>query len=149
MPYVNYGVLALGSANKSYLEKKLKLQKWAVRTISNRHYRSHSGPLFHKYGILNIYDVYVELGVFMYKYYNDLLPKIFKDFFTQRSDIHNYYTRNSENYNHTKNKKVFTDRAVRTTGPILWDSINDLAKNSNSLKHFRQNLKTNYILSYN
>ena len=63
-----------------------------------------------------MYDVYnVELGVFMYKYYNDLLPKIFKDFFTQRSDVHNYYTRNSENYNHTKNKKVFTDRADRTT----------------------------------
>ena len=69
MPYVIYGVLAWGSANKSYLEKIYKLQKWAVRTISNSHYRSHSGPLFHKYGILNKYDVYnVELGVFMYKY---------------------------------------------------------------------------------
>ena len=94
---------------------------------------------FFKYEILNIYDVYnVELGVFMYKDYNDLLLKIFKDFFTQRSDVNNNYTRNSENCNHRKNKKVFTDHAVRTTGPILWDSINDLAKNANSLKHFRQ-----------
>ena len=47
---------------------------------------------------------------------------------------------------HTRNKKVFTDRAVRTTGPILWDSINNLAKNANSLKHFRQKLN---ILSNN
>ena len=85
----------------------------------------------------------------MYKYYNDLLPKIFKDFFTKRSDIHNYYTRNCENLDHTKNKKVFTDRAVRTTGPILWDSISDLAKNANSLKHFRQQLKSTYISLYN
>ena len=31
MPYVIYGVLAWGSANKSYLEKNDKLQKWAVK----------------------------------------------------------------------------------------------------------------------
>ena len=42
------------------------LQKWALRTISNSHYRAHTDPLFVKYNVLNVYDMYkLETGVFM------------------------------------------------------------------------------------
>ena len=45
--------------------------------------------LFQKHDILNIYDSYkLELGVFMYKYFNGLLPMSFNAFFTKLSDIH-------------------------------------------------------------
>ena len=48
-----------------------------------------------------IYDSYkLELGVFMYKYFNGLLPMSFNTFFTKLSDIHNYDTRNKSNYIH-------------------------------------------------
>ena len=47
LPYINYGILIWGKACKTYLEKIHKLQKWAVRIISNSHYRSHSA-LFSK-----------------------------------------------------------------------------------------------------
>ena len=150
LPYVNYGILVWGSACKMYLEKLHKLQKWAVRSISNSHYRSHSKPLFYKYNILNIYDAYkLEVGVFMYKYFSGSLPNIFDDFFTKRSDIHNYHTRNSNNYNQTRNKKVFSDQAVRTTGPILWNSLNDHLKNVTSVNHFRNKYKATLLLTYN
>ena len=66
LPYINYGILIWGKACKTYLEKIHKFQKWAVRIISNSHYRSHSA-LFQKHDILNVYDSYkLELGVFMY-----------------------------------------------------------------------------------
>ena len=82
LPYINYGILILGKACKAYLEKIHKLQKRAVRIISNSHYRSHSAPLFQKHDILNVYDSYkLELGVFMYKYFNGLLPMSFNTFF--------------------------------------------------------------------
>ena len=51
LPYINYGILIWGKACKTYLEKIHKLQKWAVRIISNSHYRSHSAPLFQKHDI--------------------------------------------------------------------------------------------------
>ena len=35
LPYINYGILIWGKACKTYLEKIHKLQKWAVRIISN------------------------------------------------------------------------------------------------------------------
>ena len=64
-----------------------------------------------------------EVGVFMYKCFIDSLPKPFDDFFTEQSDIHNYHTRNQ-----TRNKKVFTDQAVQTTGPILWNAMMIISK---------------------
>ena len=42
LPYINYGILIWRKACKTYLEKIHKLQNWAVRIISNSHYRSHS-----------------------------------------------------------------------------------------------------------
>ena len=44
-------------------------------------------------------------------------------FFTKLSDIYTNDTRNKSNYSPTRNKKVFADKAIRTTGPILWNSI--------------------------
>ena len=65
-PYLNYGILIWGRTCKSYLDTLIKLQKWAIRTITNSHYRSHTGPLFAKSNLLNVTDMYtLELGVFM------------------------------------------------------------------------------------
>ena len=52
LPYINYGVLIWGNTCKIYLNKIFKLQKWAIRTISNSYYRSHTGSLFSKFNIL-------------------------------------------------------------------------------------------------
>ena len=85
LPYINYGILLWGSGWRTDVDKIHKLQKWAVRTISNTHYWSHSEPLFLKYDILNVYDAYkLEVGVFMYKYFIGLLSKIFDGLFTKK-----------------------------------------------------------------
>ncbi len=42
--------------------------------------------------------------------YNKILPKSFNDFFTTRSEVHNYHTRNRNNYNHTRNKKFLATK---------------------------------------
>ena len=52
LPYVNYSIIVWGNTYHSYMDKIFKLQKWAVRTISNSHYRSHSAPLFQSLNIL-------------------------------------------------------------------------------------------------
>ena len=45
-PYLSYGILIWGNTCNSYLDKLVKLQKWAIRIVSKSHYRSHSGSLF-------------------------------------------------------------------------------------------------------
>ena len=112
-PYLNYGILVWGNTCKTYLDKLIKLQKWAVRIISNSHYRSHSKPLFSRYNLLNVEDMYsLELGVFMFKYSINELPHIYVNYFSKRSDIHNYQTRHKDDLNLTNNKKVFSDHSI-------------------------------------
>ena len=106
-------------------------------------------PLFQKHNILNVYDSYtLELGVFMYQYINGSLPISFNAFFTKLSDIHNYDTRNKSNYNPTRNKKVFADKAIRTMGPILWNLLDKNIKKSKSTNHFRKLYKSSLISNY-
>ena len=97
LPYLSYDILLWGNIWKSYLDKIVKLQKRAIRTVSNSHYRSHSGPLFAK--CLTVTDMYsLELGVFMYNFSINDLPVALRDYFHKRSDIHDYPTRRINNY---------------------------------------------------
>ena len=150
LPYLNYGILIWGNTCKTYLDKLIKLQKWAVRVISNSHYRSHANPLFQKYNILNVEDMHsLELGVFMYKYSINDLPYTFHNYFSKRSDIHDYQTRFKDDLNLTNNKKVFSDQSIRTSGPILWNSLNKNLKCLPSIKSFRKQFKSKLISKYN
>jgi len=149
LPYLNYGILIWGNTCKTYLDKLIKLQKWAIRTVSNSHYRSHSRPLFVKYNVLTVDDMYLlELGVFMFRFFKNELPAVFNDYFTKRNDIHNYQTRHTNNFNLTHNKKVFADHSIRTSGPIFWNSLDKTIKTSNSSKHLRNQLKQKLISNY-
>ena len=148
-PYLNYAILIWGNTCKSYLDKIIKLQKWAIRTISKSHYRDHTAPLFAKNNILTVTDTHtLELGVFMFKYHINDLPVVFNDYFKKRSDIHDYQTRHVNDLNTAFNKKSFTDNAIRTSGPLLWNSLSFKIKESKSVKQFRNNLKQNIILNY-
>ena len=94
LPYPSDGILVWGNTSKSYLDKLIKLQKWAIRTISNSYYRSHTGPLLAKCNVLTISDMYtLELRVFMYRFSIDDLPVAFKNYFSKRFDVHEYPTR--------------------------------------------------------
>ena len=53
--------------------------------MSNSHYLSQSAPLFKKYSLLNVYDIYLlEVCTFMYKEFNNKLPDIFHKYFNQQ-----------------------------------------------------------------
>ena len=75
----------------------------------------------------------LEVGVFMYQYFQNLLLSYFNTFFSKRSDIHDYHTRNRSNFNQTRNKKKFADKTIRTTSPSTWNSIADKIKKAISM----------------
>ena len=100
LPYLNYGILLWGSAYKKHVDKILKIQKRAIRIISNSSYSCHTiKPLFEKYETLDIYDMYKkELYIFMYKHHNGLLPSAFDSLFTNLGSSHSYNARKTDNY---------------------------------------------------
>ena len=65
-----------------------------------------------------------------------------------RSDIHNYLTRHGNNLNLTKNKKTFSDHSVRTSGPRLWNALENSLKTLKSVKRFRKHFKKKLISNY-
>ena len=78
----------------------------------------------------------------MYRFSTNDLPTAFKDFFSRRSQVHDYQTRHVNNFSITNNnnKKSFSDRAIRTHGPILWNSLNKSVKGTNTIKQFRKKI---------
>ena len=133
------------------MDKVFKLQKKALRIISNSHYLSHSAPLFKEYNLLNVYDTYeLELTSFMYKHFTGQLPGVFNDYFTKHIDIkcHRYSTRKTEDYKVCRSKTEFANKTMRNIGPKKWNSIHENIKTSKSIKTFRSNIKENLMSNY-
>ena len=146
LPYVNYGILIWGNTYKVYLDTIFKLQKWAIKTISLGHYRGHTGPLFKKHYVLNVFDTFkLELEVFMYKHQTNSFHRRFQiislnivksiTILQEMPKINSIY----------KAKKVFADRAIRVTGPTLWNSLDSKLKYCKTDKHFRNEFKSSLV----
>ena len=91
-PLLIYSIEVWGSSCKTYLQCLWKLQKRCVRLISCSPYRAHKKRIFTQVGILSkLYDMKVLL--FVYKFLNVKLPKVFENFFITNNLYHSYSTR--------------------------------------------------------
>ena len=91
LPHLNYGILTWGATTK-HLQK---LQKWAIRTITNSKYNAHTEPLFKKLDLLKICDLYKVKAIKLYfKYQNNFLLSYFNGIFTFMQPPQEYQTRN-------------------------------------------------------
>ena len=81
-----------------------------------------------------------------FRHFTNKLPNGFRNSFSKQAECHKYLTRNANDYTLTRNKKVFSDQIVRTSGPILWNSLHHNFKMSKTVKYFRNQLK-NYLIS--
>ena len=149
LPYLNYGLLAWGNAHQNILDKLLLLQKRAVRIISQADFRAHTNPFFYDNNILKVKDLYLlQLGQFMYKNTNDLLPKNFKTMFLKNRSFHQHSTRQSEEYHLPLLRTSFAKNTFIYDGPKLWNSFTDSLKNAPSLYTFKKRLKIFLFLKY-
>ena len=114
LPYINYGILVWGT-NTQRIEK---LQKTAVRIISNSKYNAHSEPLFKKLALLNISDIYkISILKFYFKYKNNMLPAYFNSIFESSATLHDYNTRNRQQSLANIPRTVSVAKAIRYTVP--------------------------------
>ena len=79
-PHLNFGILLWGK-NSS---KIFKLQKRAIRAITNSKYNAHTDPLFKNLRILKIHDMYnINLYKFYYRLKHNDLPAYFYNMFSE------------------------------------------------------------------
>ena len=72
------------------------LQNKIIRTINGIPPRTNVDNLYIKHNILSVKRLYsYNVGLFMYKYSNSLLPDVFDTLFCKLADVHEYNTRNA------------------------------------------------------
>ncbi len=164
LPYLSYSNIAWAitdntfdlkhcpwsSPNSNKLDRLFKLQKRAIRLITDSSYQSHTKSSFHDLKTLTIFDINkLQTGLFMYRYNTHSLPNSFSNFMTKHKDIHKYNTRNASNYITTKYNSNIIKYSIKVTGPKVWNAINHDIMNSRTLNIFKTKLKkllyNNYI----
>ena len=89
LPHLNYGILLWGSETESIH----KVQKRALRIISDNKFNAHTEPICRAERLLKVKEIY-RLGIykFYYKLINNHLPHYFQDFTPTFSDGANQYS---------------------------------------------------------
>ena len=76
----------------------IKLQKRAIRIITDSKYNSHTEPLLKSLNILKINDIFtIQCLKFFHNYINDRVPVFFRSFFVEHALYHDYETRHCHN----------------------------------------------------
>ena len=97
------------------------LQKKALRIITHSPPRAHTYPLFNKFKILNIFNIYkYQVSSFVFLHMQQLLPSPLSSLFVLNSDCHQYLTRQNDNL-HLHTYKYSS--SLRVQGPQIWNDI--------------------------
>ena len=90
--------LQLGITNWGFdWDRISKLQKRALRIMTNSKYDAHTEPLFKQLHLLKVNDIFdVQCLKFWYKFVNTKLPNYFKDMFKYNYELHDIGTRSHD-----------------------------------------------------
>jgi hypothetical protein len=149
LPHLNYGILAWGHRT----ERLFKLQKRAIRTITNSKFNAHTQPLFKSLCTLRLGDILTQKTLkFYYNYQHRNLPAFFQSFLIKpRSSVHNHNTRQRNNLCVNKTKRKFADNLIRNLVIITVNSTprNIIEKvNTHSFDGFSKYIKVMFLQDY-
>ena len=146
LPHISYCNIIWGNCPNIYINKILLLQKRALHAITNSHSRTPSKPLFEKLKILSIYDINkLQTALFMYNYFNGLLPPLFTNLFSKNMDYHQYNTRDSAKIRLPFLRYETSRRSLLYAGPKHWNSLNHELKICPSLANFKYKYKNQLL----
>ena len=149
---VQYGIISWGTASKTSLNAiQIRLNQ-ILRTISFNNVRTPVTSLYKNLNFLKLDDIPVyklELAKFMYKVYNNNLPKIIENKFTKLASTHEYNTRQSttSGYFRPRVNKSIALNLLSFRGPKLFNEINYELKSMQWVS-FKKNYKKQLLNRY-
>ena len=140
-PYLDYCLEVWGKATESIVSKIFRLQKRAVRIISNKAWRAHTDPLFDELKILPLHKIYIyKIGTLMFKYRRDLLPTIFDNVFRMNSQIHSHNTR--QLFHVPQIIRLKRQSTVVYQGPIIGNYFAHKLNHDRTINTYKKDLRT-------
>jgi len=144
--HLSYCTTIYGNANQTSLQKLAKVQKKAIRVISNAPFRAHTAPLFKALQILPLEQLltYSKLK-FMHNFTNKNLPLTFHRMWSKNIERDPAYNlRNSQNYFIQPAKFTSLKRLPLFSFPALWNSEHHSKEEQNS-KIYLRSLKSRLL----
>ena len=147
-PYFTYCIHVWGKTYDSYLDKLVKTQKKLVRIITCSKYLAHTAPLYKCTGILTVPEIYeYTMGIFMYKYYYNDLPVVFRNMFMSNENVHSHGTRQRNDYHLPSCKSDVMKRAPSYQGCAIWNRLDDNMRSIKSLNVFKKSMRRRVLHS--
>ena len=149
LPCISYCNIVWASNYPTNLERLVKLQKRAVRIISQRGKTDHTSPLFKSLKILKVTEINIlQTSIFMFKLSRHLVPKQFLHYFSFNMDIHNHYTRSHQHYHLQCSKTNSRKFSIKFRGPIVYNNVPSYIKDVSNVYRCKQLLKSFLIAKY-
>ena len=141
-PYLTYCVIIWGNSPHTTLWPVLRLQKIALRLISNLRRWQSSLPFCKQHTILRLPEIYIHsASMFMFKFKNSLLPQPFDDFFLENRNYHRYPTRTASNIRLPLVKTQIADKFIIKSGAQIWNTISNEIDTAQKIGPFKRILK--------
>jgi len=141
-PHLSYCNILWGNAHNVHINRLFMLQKKVLRLITKSDYLSHTTPIFRGLKILTVFDIYkLQLGIFVFKCFHELLPTTFMSFFNLNNQFHSHNTRNSDAIHFDYPRLALNTKSVRFTGALFWNSLEPRLRSVPTLSRFKQQLK--------
>ena len=149
LSYLNYGTMIWGSKS----ETLFKLQKKAVRIISNAKYNAHTNPLFRKLNLLKMEDICTLHDYkFCYKLINKMVPEYFISILNSvGTSIHDHETRHAADFRLPAVRHEFARDSIRYRFPSTYNDMEQEYKNriyTHGFAYFKSYVKLNITQNY-
>lgn len=141
-PHLHYCNTTWSNTTNYSMQRLFRLQKKAVRFVFHANFLAHTAPIFYQLKLLNIFDLYnMNIAIFMYLCFNNLIPKSISICFKLKSEIHDYNTRNPLDYNLPLARTNISMNSIFYKGPKIWNDLPLNIKSSPSLNVFKRRYK--------
>src|SRR6218665_151592 len=120
------------------------LQKKAIRVIARDKYVAHTQPRFREFNIMKCESIDIYLTcIFVYKYQNNHLQRMFLNYFVKITDKHDHYTRSVTGMGRSVKycRTNYRGFALSIMGPKIWNTILHQIRQLNSLVQFKRECK--------
>ena len=106
-------------------------------------YSSNTGLLFKNTGVLKLLNINVyNTALFMFKYYNKLLPDSCKNFIKPRdNNLNRYNFRHVHDFEIPRYRTTIREKFIIIQGPRIWDSLPEDLRTLSTISNFKNKLK--------
>jgi hypothetical protein len=148
-PYLIYGNLLWGNAPAKTLWPIYKLQKIAIRLVTNTKRGNSTQNHCKKLRILRLPEIYIySTSIFMYKYHHKMMPPALDNLIIKNNAIHNYNTRGASRLRNPKIRTNLADCFITATGVRIWNNLSHHTDTTQKISTFKQKIITSLISTY-